>query len=264
MLKRAPRGLVLLVMAALQAVPAHPATFKLLYAFTGGSDGGGPWGPPLLYGGNLYGTTSYGGTPPPGGVGTVFEFLPNDGYPTEETYTYSPDSPMTALLPWQACLQIHMAISLGPPPRVVSAYAVRFSKYRVVTNSFCTTSAARDGEAPEGGLVIDSVGNLYGTTSNGGANDCGILFRFGLGGNLTQLYNFGNYKGDGVGPASSLLLKQGVLYGATTEGGQKGWGTAFAFDVKAKLETVSYSFTGGSDGGTPVGGLVGSVANNSR
>jgi uncharacterized repeat protein (TIGR03803 family) len=47
-----------------------------------------------------------------------------------------------------------------------------------------------------------------------------------------------------------------VLYGVTTEGGAHGYGTIFAINIKAKTETILYSFQGKHDGGTPVGGVV--------
>jgi uncharacterized repeat protein (TIGR03803 family) len=116
--------------------------------------------------------------------------------------------------------------------------------------------SGRDGETPEGNLIIDPVDDLYGTTSNGGSNDSGTVFAFSAGGVLVQLYSFGDFKNDGIGPASSLVFQKGVLYGVTTEGGQYGWGTIFAVDIKTKTETVLYTFEGLKKGGTPVGGLV--------
>ena len=59
----------------LSAPAASGQTFKLLYAFTGGPDGGGPWGTPLFYGGNIYGTTFSGGSPS-AHAGTIFGFYP--------------------------------------------------------------------------------------------------------------------------------------------------------------------------------------------
>jgi uncharacterized repeat protein (TIGR03803 family) len=128
--------------------------------------------------------------------------------------------------------------------------------------SVATIFNGSDGETPEGSLIIDAIGDLYGTTSQGGANDSGTVFAFN--GGLVSLYSFGNYTGDGVGPASGLALEvvsnngnpYEVLYGTTTEGGAHGWGTVFSVNVKTKAETVLYSFVGGAKGGTPVAGLT--------
>ena len=113
-----------------------------------------------------------------------------------------------------------------------------------------------EGEAPEGNLIIDVDGNLYGTTSNGGANDSGSVFAFSVGGTFVQLYSFGNYTNDGIGPASSLVLNKGVLYGVTTEGGAHRCGTVFSVNLESKTEKVLYSFRGRKDGAIPVGGLA--------
>jgi len=114
-----------------------------------------------------------------------------------------------------------------------------------------------DGEAPEGNLIMDGAGNLYGTTSLGGPNGAGTVFKYSSSfGSLIKLYSFGNYSDDGVGPAASLCLAKGVLYGTTTQGGRYRWGTVFSVNVKTQIETILVDFRGGLNGGTPTGGLV--------
>jgi hypothetical protein len=79
-----------------------------------------------------------------------------------------------------------------------------------------------DSASPQGGLVADPAGNLYGTTA-GGVNDAGVVFELSppatLGGLWTEtiLYRFGNGVGDGAKPSTTLILdKQGNLYGSTS------------------------------------------------
>jgi len=246
-------GLVL-VPATLVTQTAAAQTFKILYAFTGGADGGGPWGTPLLTGGIIYEPAFYGGTLSSNQAGTVFEFFTNF---SDGTYLYQfagqPNdgaAPMGGLVTdgsgnlWGTTTQGGLGLS-------GTIYEISGGFESVLYNF-----SGSNGAAPEGSLLRDPLGDLYGTTSKGGANDSGSVFIFGAGGTFVPLYSFGNYKGDGVGPASSLALYKNVLYGVTTEGGRYGWGTVFAVDIKARTETVLYSFKGEHDGGTPVGGLA--------
>jgi hypothetical protein len=100
-----------------------------------------------------------------------------------------------------------------------------------------------DGAVPEGGLLVDSAGALYGTTERGGSAPCtangglgcGTVFKLtppaesGGAWTLTTIYDFQGGL-DGVGPQGNLFLEKGVLYGATAFGGSSantGSGTIF-------------------------------------
>jgi uncharacterized repeat protein (TIGR03803 family) len=243
-----------LVPATLATPSAAAQTFKLLYAFTGGADGGGPWGTPLLNGGIIYETAFYGGSPSSNQAGTVFEFEPNFliGAPL---YDFG-GQPNDGAAPMAGLAADSSGDFFGTTTQ--GGLSLRGTIYEISggSESVLYNFTGPDGETPEGNLIADPLGNLYGTTSNGGANDSGSVFAFSAGGSLIPLYSFGNSKNDGIGPASGLVRQKTVLYGVTTEGGQHGWGTVFAVDIKAKTETVLYSFQGKRDGGTPVGGLA--------
>lgn len=146
-------------------------------------------------------------------------------------------------------------------------------------------NAENDGASPFGGLVIDSSGNLYGTTAYGGKGDCvllgskigcGTIFELSppteKGGTWTEtvLYSFPTSK-QGYVPWGDLVFdKKGNLYGSTIFGGGKGTtcdpfyqycGAVFELSPpKTKggkwTEKVLHSFAGGSDGAQPNGGLV--------
>ena len=122
--------------------------------------------------------------------------------------------------------------------------------------SVYTFTGGTDGGGPNGGLFLDKAGNLYGTTSGGGLYGSGTVFKVSQAGTETVLYNFtgGN---DGGFPTGSLIADAaGNLYGTTLGGGIGGFtGVVFKLDPTLK-ETVLYSFTGGADGGNPVGNLV--------
>ena len=115
-----------------------------------------------------------------------------------------------------------------------------------------------DGSNPSGGLVVDAVGNLYGTTTTGGGGPCpggcGTVFRLspqpGGGWLEAVLYSF-QAGSDGAAPVSSLIFDAGGnLYGTTISGGARNDGTVFELSPQGGtwVETVLYSFRGGSDG----------------
>ena len=109
-----------------------------------------------------------------------------------------------------------------------------------------------DGLIPEGGLIVDPAGNLFGTTLHGGASGYGTVFKLDKTG-LTVLYSFAGNGTDGAYPYSALVRDlAGDLYGTTGSGGESGYGTVFKIDA-AGAETVLHSFGGGHDGKFPYG-----------
>jgi uncharacterized repeat protein (TIGR03803 family) len=92
--------------------------------------------------------------------------------------------------------------------------------------SFCQLRECKDGENPgTGPLLIDSSGNIYGTTSRGGTsqncnvNGCGVVFRLNPDGKETVIYNFTG-GADGSSPEYGLTMDSGGnLYGTTVTGG---------------------------------------------
>ncbi|MBU6296225.1 MAG: PEP-CTERM sorting domain-containing protein [Planctomycetes bacterium] len=81
-----------------------------------------------------------------------------------------------------------------------------------------------NGSTPQAGVIIDSAGNIFGTTAGGGANGRGTVYRLsdnGAGGYAhTILFNFTNTPATGRAPAATLMADaNGHLYGTTTLGG---------------------------------------------
>ena len=121
-----------------------------------------------------------------------------------------------------------------------------------------------DGELPLAGLARDMAGNLYGTTSQGGSNQSGVVFKLDTSGNETVLYNFAGGTTDGCYPTGGLVRdKAGNLYGTTDGCGTSGYGTVFKV-TKTGIETVLHNFTGWpSDGAYPYSaGLLRDAAGN--
>jgi uncharacterized repeat protein (TIGR03803 family) len=98
------------------------------------------------------------------------------------------------------------------------------SSQEKVLYSFGANDMASNGTAPKGRLILDSKGNLYGTTYLGGPNAAGTAFELipGAGGAWTEkiLYNFGAGSTDGANPTGALVFdSKGNLYGTTSAGG---------------------------------------------
>jgi uncharacterized repeat protein (TIGR03803 family) len=99
-----------------------------------------------------------------------------------------------------------------------------------VLYSFCAQSNCADGELPQGGLIFDPKGNLYGTTASGGAYDGGTVFKITPEGKEIVLYSFCAQSNcsDGSNPTAGLVFdRKGNLYGTTVNGGPSGGGVVF-------------------------------------
>jgi uncharacterized repeat protein (TIGR03803 family) len=119
-----------------------------------------------------------------------------------------------------------------------------------------------DGGFPDAGLVRDAAGDLFGTTSFGGAFDAGVVFKLDKFGKEIMLHSFAGYPTDGANPYTVLVRDTaGNFYGTTLEGGPSGDGVVFKLNM-AGYESVLFSFNGAMEGGNPGGGLVRDAAGN--
>lgn len=86
--------------------------------------------------------------------------------------------------------------------------------------NFCSQSNCADGSEPYGGLFLGSDGDFYGTTSQGGTNGHGTVFKINPGGKLATLYSFSGTGTDGGGPTAPIIqARDGSFYGITQYGG---------------------------------------------
>lgn len=206
-------------------------TETVLYSFSGGGDGANPTsGVVRDASGNLYGTTANGGSSAcPGGCGVVYT-ISSAG--TESTlYTFLGGTkgmfPYGGLA-WNAHGVLYGTTSiLGGSGSCVngcgSVYSITTSGTQQVMHDF----SGSDGLAPDAALLSDSLGNLYGTTYQGGISGAGTVFEINAAGQESVLYNFTG-AGDGANPRSRLLRdSKGALYGTTEFGGAHGFGTVF-------------------------------------
>ncbi len=136
-----------------------------------------------------------------------------------------------------------------------------------LTSLYSFSRNTSDGRNPTvGPLIRDGVGDLYGTTQNGGdlrcvafsnSVGCGTVFKLSAGGKETIVHSFTGGSTDGSYPLAGLAADSaGNLYGTTYIGGigcyAQGCGTVYKIIPSGK-ESVLYSFTGGVDGSNPYG-----------
>jgi uncharacterized repeat protein (TIGR03803 family) len=220
---------ILFVAAISCPVIAQAQTYTVVHDFTGGLDGDSPYaGLTIDRAGNLEGTTFSGGA---ADEGAVFKLVHNG------------------------------------------------SNWTV--NPLYSFAGGTDGSHPQARVIIGPDGNLYGTTYSGGMGTCiefpgcGIVFKLSpppticqsvqCPWNETVLYRFpGGPAGGNPGLGDLLFDSQGNIYGTTESGGASGQGTVYKLTPNhgTWVETVLYSFTGGSDGAVPYAGVIMDSAGN--
>ena len=237
---------------------ARAQTETVLHSFTGNSDGLFPLGGVVFDAqGNLYGTTYEGGdyysACNPGRCGTVFKVTPSG----TETVLYGFAGGGDGAFPSGGLVldksgNLYGTTWEGGAYNVGTVFRVTPSGTETVLYSF---TGEPDAPLPSAGLVLDKKGNLYGTTTKGGAYNGGTVFRVTLSGEESVLHSFGAGT-DGAFPSGGLVRdKTDNLYGATGRGGANDLGIVFKV-VPSGEETVLYSFAGQPDGAHPDAGLV--------
>jgi uncharacterized repeat protein (TIGR03803 family) len=246
---------ILAALTTLSAFAQKPA-YKVLHKFTGPPADAAHSGASLIRDpqGNLYGTTEGGGVY---GIGAVFKLGSNGTETLLYSFTGEADggTPVAGLVR-DAEGNLYGTTAAGGidacSPNNYCGVVFKLDTTGTETVLYRFTGGV-DGAVPYGGLVRDSVGNLYGTTYRGGASDAGVVFKLDTSGQETVLYAFTGGTDGGFPMAGLLRDSGGNLYG-TTAGGA-GPGGVFKLDTAGK-ETVLYSFSGGADGSLPYGGLV--------
>jgi len=208
---------------------------------------------------NLYGTTWSGGAD---NAGTVFKLTGM----LEETVLYSfcsQEGCADGAYPYAGVIMdkksnLYGTTRSGGADNNGTVFKVTPTGAETVLYSFCSQPGCSDGANPLAGVIMDTKGNLYGTTPLGGANNNGTVFKLSSTGGETVLYSFCSQSGcsDGSNPNAGVIMdKKGNLYG-TTSGGGYGYGTVFKLSSTG-TETVLYSFTNGyTDGQEPYAGPV--------
>jgi uncharacterized repeat protein (TIGR03803 family) len=182
--------------------------------------------------GNLYGTTYGGGAN--GGGGTIFKITPGGKLTT--LYSFCSQSNCTdGAQPYAGLVQaidgnLYGTTYGGGANGLGTIFKITLGGKVTTLYSFCSQSGCPDGAQPLAELVQAIDGNLYGTTSELGANYGGTVFRITPGGKLTTVYSFCSqiHCTDGEYPYAGLVQAiDGNLYGTTYFGGASGLGTVF-------------------------------------
>jgi uncharacterized repeat protein (TIGR03803 family) len=245
-------------------------TFTLLHAFTPGTDGSEPLLGPTLSSNTLYGTAFQGGT---NGNGTVFS-ASAEGNDFTVLHTFTAFTNSTTFgqrglnadgsIPENGVVLIDGTLYgtafFGGTNGWGTVYSLNTSgsNFNVLhTFPAFTHNTNGDGANPVG--LLFSEGVLYGEASSGGTND-GTLYSLNTNGtNFAVLHSFSNVSNgtnaDGANPGTDLMLEGGTLYGVTLAGGAE-YGTIFAIGTNGAGFRVVYTFTGGSDGWNPMGGVT--------
>jgi uncharacterized repeat protein (TIGR03803 family) len=133
-----------------------------------------------------------------------------------------------------------------------------FAQTLTTLHAFLGENANKDdGATPYSGLVRDSVGNMYGTTYQGGRGNQGIVFKLTPKGTYSIVYVFqGALQRDGANPYGGVLLDaKGNIFGTTVIGGEGNSGTVYRI-ANVGGETVLHSFMLGTDGTDPYSSLI--------
>lgn len=241
---------------------------KLLYSFgTVRMDGAYPQAGLILdNAGNLHGTTSGGGAY---NEGTVFELMRKAGGHWAQRILHSfkggaDGAHPSANLIFDASGNLYGTTYAGGVHASGTVFELTPEATAGWTEKllYAFGSYSGDGTSPYAGLTLDSSGNLYGTTNQGGADSSGTVFELipKAGGGWTEkvLHSFGRGK-DGASPYASLIIDAaGNLYGTAFHGGADGFGTVFELTPKAAgkwAEKVLHSFNG-KDGKYPSASLI--------
>jgi len=221
----------------------------VLYKFSGGKDGGYPSGPIVRdAAGNLYGATAYGGDLgcyPPYGCGTVFKLDANGKETVLHSFTGTGGD---GAQPWSGLVRdkegtlYGTTLDGGRGPNCTSMENGCWTVFKIdktgketILHSFMGTGG--DDPPIYATLALDPKGNIYGTTPNGGSQNCnsgcGAIFMLDPAGNDTILYEFTG-GAEGEGPQTGVIVDSvGNVYGTTAGGGDlncngsNGCGTVF-------------------------------------
>jgi uncharacterized repeat protein (TIGR03803 family) len=222
---------------------------EVLYTFAGSGDdtykGYMNAGVILDSEGNLYGTTPYGGM-----QGMVYKLSPSGTETTVYNFTPAPGgTTASAGVTRDETGNLYGAAQKGGPSNWGVVCMVDAAGREKVLYSF---TGGADGGSPEWAPVVDSEGNVYGTTQGGGSapgsSGFGVVYKVGTSGEETVLHTFTG-GADGGYPNFLTTDKAGNLYG-TAWYGVYGGGVLYRID-KSGQQAILYSFTGGADGANP-------------
>jgi len=210
---------------------------SILYSFSTAAPTNGPYAGLITDGaGNFYGTTE--NTGPSGGQ--VFQITAEGVESTLYSFTSRKDGfDPIGLLARDSAGNLYGTTAYGgaydEPGGSSPGTVFKISPSGTKTTLYSFGKSANDGEKPYGSVILDSSGNLYGTTNEGGAYGDGTLFKISSSGAMTILYSFGASATDGQNPSGAIVLDNaGNIFGTTQNGGANGTGAVFKYHLANK------------------------------
>ena len=240
------------------------STTPTVLATFNGKNGNDPLGGLVMdSAGDLFGATVYSGLGGSGnlapnavnpgiGFGTVFEYVRGSGTITPLATFNGPNGQTPeGALGIDANGNLFGTTFRGGVAGFGTVYEIDAATHTVTT---LASFSGANGAHPIAGITIDSNGNLFGTTRDGGPAGAGTAFEIAAGSaTLTTLATFN--RTNGAAPASPLAIDaSGNLFGTTTAGGARGLGTVFEIPAGTTINTLA-SFRG-FDGSDPIGSIV--------
>jgi len=220
----------------------------VLHDFTGGSDGGNPEAALVQdQAGNLYGTTVVGGDQSCG-CGTVFEIAANGTFSVLHTFTDGSDGQIPeGTLAIDASGNLYGTAIGGGANGFGTLFKITQGRSFSVLYAF---SGGSDGANPKAGPILDTSGNIYGTTALGGVSNQGTVFKVSAWGKESILHAFTGGSGGSEPYIGVSLDSSGNLYGGTAAGGNNGDGVLFRVSTKGSF-AVLHILNGNTDGEYP-------------
>jgi uncharacterized repeat protein (TIGR03803 family) len=212
--------------------------FRLVHTFTGGADGGtGSAGRFLIdKAGNLYNVATVGGAY---GSGTAYELSPVAGGKWKFTLLYAFKGQPDAGFPYgglsmDAKGNLYGTTYYDGANDLGSVYRLSRQGNAWRENVLYSFKGGSDGNNSISNLVFDSAGNMYGTTSEGGAGcSCGVIFKLSPAANgkwsENVAYRFQNTPDAAFAYNGMFVDSKGNMYGATVHGGTSGEGAVYQF-----------------------------------
>jgi uncharacterized repeat protein (TIGR03803 family) len=197
---------------------APDGTKTILHSFQGGTDGALPYGLNIDSAGNLYGVTGYGGFQSHNrGFGTVFGMTAGGVYSVLYAFQGGSDGLVpSGNLARDEAGNLYGATSDAGATSNGTVFKLTPGGVKTTLYAF---GSLPDGSVPQGGVVIDGAGNLYGTTTSGGTSGHGTVFKVAPNGTESVLYSFTGGVDGGSPEAGVILDGAGNLYGDTYLGG---------------------------------------------
>ena len=232
----------------------------VLYRFSGGRDGGNPYGGLTRdLAGNLYGATAAGGDRKCSGnygpgCGTVFRLELSGKLTVLHIFAGGTEgaAPQAVLLRDDRGNLYGVGQPLWNTPGAI--FKIDPNGRETILHKFAN---GQGGDAKTA-LIRDPEGNLYGSGNFGGSNNCGAVFKLNSAGRLTTLHTF-TLATDGCSPTGLVRDASGNLYGVTETGGAYSNGTVFELRHSGGKWTsvILHSFAGyPTDGANPYGTLL--------